>query len=104
MSGDVSVVLPFTQVVILYLVIIESLSEKDTPTLVEIQSSVIVTFGAILGSLTLSGTINLTALAIVFLVINPGWVLLSFYQRKLKMLKINDSPNDAINILSLIHI
>jgi len=98
MSGDVSVVLPFTQVVILYLVIIESLSEKDTPTLVEIQSSVIVTFGAILGSLTLSGTINLTALAIVFLVINPGWVLLSFYQRKLKMLKINDSPNDAINI------
>jgi DNA-binding Lrp family transcriptional regulator len=98
MSGDVSIVLPFTQVVILYLVIIESFSEKDTPSLVEIQSSVIVTFGAILGSLTLSGGINVTALAIVFLVINPGWVLLSVYQRKLKMLKIDESPNDAINI------
>jgi len=98
MSGDVSIVLPFTQVVILYLVIIESFSEKDTPSLVEIQSSVIVTFGAILGSLTLSGSINVTALAIVFLVINPGWVLLSFYQRKLKMMKIHDCPNDAINI------
>ncbi|MDG6229014.1 MAG: Lrp/AsnC ligand binding domain-containing protein [Candidatus Thermoplasmatota archaeon] len=98
MSGDVSIVLPFTQVVILYLVIIESFSEKDTPSLVEIQSSVIVTFGAILGSLTLSGSINVTALAIVFLVINPGWVLLSVYQRKLKMLKIDESPNDAINI------
>ena len=98
MSGDVSVVLPFTQVAILYLVIIESLGDKDTPTLVEVQSSVIVTFGAILGSLTLSGTLNVSALAIVFLVINPGWVLLSVYQRKLKMMRVNGEPNDSLNI------
>ena len=84
---DPSIVLPFSQVVILYLVIIESISEKDTPTLVEIQSSVIVTFGAILGSISLSGEISVEALAIVFLVINPGWVLLSIYQRKLKLMK-----------------
>jgi len=83
---------------ILYLVIIESLSDKDTPTLIEVQSAIIVTFGAMLGSISLSGTINLTSLAIVFLIINPGWVLLSVYQRKLKLLKINDRPNDAINI------
>jgi len=95
---DPSIVLPFSQVVILYLVIIESLSEKDTPTLVEIQSSIIVTFGAILGSISLSGDLSLEALAIVFLVINPGWVLLSIYQRKLKIMKINGSSNDAINI------
>lgn len=95
---DPSIVLPFSQVVIFYLVIIESLIEKDTPTLVEIQSSVIVTFGAILGSISLSGSISLEAMAIVFLVINPGWVLLSVYQRKLKLLKINNKPNDAINI------
>jgi DNA-binding Lrp family transcriptional regulator len=98
MKGDVSVVLPFTQMVILYLVIIESLSEKDTPTLVEIQSAIIVTFGAMLGSISLSGNLNLESLAIVFLVINPGWVLMSVYQRKLKLMKINDRPNDAINI------
>jgi len=98
MGGDVSVVLPFSQVVILYLVIIESISEKDTPTLVEIQSSLIVTFGAILGSISLTGKIDLLALGIVFLVINPGWVLLSIFQRKLKMMRINDRPNDAINI------
>ena len=98
MKGDVSVVLPFTQMVILYLVIIESLSEKDTPTLVEIQSAIIVTFGAMLGSISLSGNLNLVSLAIVFLVINPGWVLMSVYQRKLKLMKINDKPNDAINI------
>jgi len=98
MTGDVSVVLPFTQIAILYLVIIESLSEKDTPTLVEVQSTVIVTFGAMLGSISLSGGIDPIAMAIVFLVINPGWVLLSIYQRKLKMLRFNDQPNDALNI------
>lgn len=95
---DPSIVLPFAQVAILYLVIIESISEKDTPTLVEVQSSVIVTFGAILGSISLTGGISLEAMAIVFLVINPGWVLLSIYQRKLKLMKINNKPNDAINI------
>jgi DNA-binding Lrp family transcriptional regulator len=98
MINDPSVVLPFAQVVILYLVIIESITEKDTPTLVEVQSAVIVTFGAILGSISLSGSISLEALAIVFLVINPGWVLLSIYQRKLKTMKIAQRPNDAVNI------
>ena len=95
---DPSIVLPFSQVVILYLVIIEAVSEKDTPTLVEIQSSIIVTFGAILGSISLSGELSLEALLIVFLVVNPGWVLLSIYQRKLKLMKIENKPNDALNI------
>jgi DNA-binding Lrp family transcriptional regulator len=93
-----SVILPFSQIVILYLVIAESITDKDTPTLVDIQSSVIVTFGAILGSISLTGTISISALVIVFLVINPGSMLFSFYQRKLKMMKINEKPNDAINI------
>jgi DNA-binding Lrp family transcriptional regulator len=95
---DPSLVLPFSQIVIMYLVIIESITEKNTPTLVEIQSSVIVTFGAILGSISLSGEISLESLAIVFLIINPGWVLLSINQRKLKMMKFKNNPNDAINI------
>jgi len=95
---DPSIVLPFSQVVILYLVIAESITDKDTPTLVEIQSSVIVTFGAILGSISLSGTLSLYALGIVFFVINPGWMIFSFYQRKLKLMKINNRTNDSINI------
>ncbi len=98
MLGDPSVVLPFSQVVILYLVIFESITEKNVPTLVEIQSSAIVTFGAILGSISLSGSLSLQSLAVVFLVINPGWVLFSLGQRKLKMMKIKNSPNDSINI------
>lgn len=98
MFVDSSVVLSFSQLVIIYLLIIESIAEKNTPTLAEIQSSIIVTFGAMLGSISLSGEINLDALLIVFLVINPAWVLFASYQRKLKLLKIDETPNDSINI------
>jgi DNA-binding Lrp family transcriptional regulator len=96
--GDPSTVLPFSQIVILYLILVESVTEKNMPTLTEIQSSVIVTCGAILGSISLTGTINVESLAIVFLVINPAWVLFSIYQRKLKMMKIDGRSNDALNI------
>jgi len=96
--GDPAVVLPFSQMAILYLIIVEAFSEKNIPTLVEIQSAVIVTFGAVLGSLSLSGSLNLDALLVVFIVINPCWVLLSIYQRKLKILKVKNQSNDAINI------
>lgn len=98
MFGDPSTVLPFSQIAILYLILIESITEKNIPTLSEIQSSLIVTFGAILGSITLTGTITLESFAIVFLVVNPAWVLFSIYQRKLKLLKIDNRPNDALNI------
>ncbi len=98
MLGDPSTVLPFSQIAILYLVIIESIVEKNIPTLSEIQSSLIVTFGAILVSISLTGTLTLESMAIVFLVINPAWVLFSIYQRKLKLLKIDKRPNDALNI------
>jgi len=96
--GDPSIVLPFTQAVILYLVAIESINEKDMPTLSEIQSILIVTFGAILGSISLSGSLNLESIIVVFFIINPGWVLLTIYQRKLKWLRIKGEFNDSINI------
>ena len=89
MEGNPSVVLPFSQITILYLVAIESVVEKNIPTLSEVQSSLIVTFGAILGSISLTGTITPISMAIVFFIISPAWVLFSIYQRKLKMLKID---------------
>jgi len=95
---DPSVVLPFSQIVILYLLFTESVAEKNFPTLSEIQSSLIVTFGAILGSISFSGTISIVALAVVFFVYIPAWVIFSIFQRKLKLLKINKKPNDSINI------
>ena len=67
--GDPSTVLPFSQIVILYLIFVESIVEKNIPTLSEIQSSFIIMFGAILGSISLTGIISLESLVIVFLVI-----------------------------------
>ena len=96
--GDPSTVLPFSQIAILYLIVIESVTEKNMPTLSEIQSSLIVTFGAILVSISLTGSISLESMLIVFLVVNPSWVLFSIYQRKLKLLKIDNRPNDSLNI------
>jgi len=95
---DPSAVLPFFQVVILYLLIVESLSEKDAPTLAEVESSIIVTFGAIMASISLSGEVNVMAMLVIFLIMNPGWVLLAIYQRKLKLMRINEGHNDSINI------
>ena len=94
---DPSSILPFYQIVILYLLLIESISEKNSPTLAEIQCAVIVTFGAIMSSMSL-GELNLSALLIVFLIVNPGWCLLSIYQRKLKLMNIDGRANDSINI------
>ena len=95
---DPSVILSFSQIVILYLLIMESITEKDVPTLVEIQSSVIVTFGAILASISLTGEFQWFPILIVFIVVNPTWAIFSIYQRKLKIMRINNKPNDSINI------
>jgi len=95
---DPSVILSFSQIVILYLLLMESVTEKDVPTLVEIQSSVIVTFGAILASISLTGVFQWLPIIIVFLVVNPTWAVFSIYQRKLKIMKIHNKPNDSINI------
>ncbi|MDH7506637.1 MAG: Lrp/AsnC ligand binding domain-containing protein [Candidatus Thermoplasmatota archaeon] len=95
---DPSVLLSFSQIVILYLLLIESFTEKNVPTLAEVQSSVIVTFGAVLASISLQGEIDIPSLAIVFILINPTWAFFSIYQRKLKMIKINSKFNDSINI------
>lgn len=95
---DPSVILSFSQIVILYLLLMESITEKDIPTLAEIQSSVIVTFGAILASISLTGEFQLLPVLLVFIVVNPTWAVFSIYQRKLKILRINNRPNDSINI------
>ena len=93
-----STILAFSEVVILYLLMMESIAEKNAPTMAEVQASVIVTFGAIMASFSFEGEINLLGLLIVFLVLNPAWVVFSIYQRKLKIMKINGCYNDAINI------
>ena len=91
-------ILAFSQIVIIYLLAIESITEKNAPTLAELQSAIIVSFGAVLASISLKGGINVEGIAVVFLVLNPAWALFSIYQRKLKLLKFNGCYNDSINI------
>ena len=91
-------ILAFSQVVIIYLLAIESITEKNAPTLAEVQSAIIVSFGAMLASISLKGGINARGIAVVFLVLNPSWALFSIYQRKLKLLRFDGCYNDAINI------
>ena len=91
-------VLSFSQIVIIYLLLIESITEKNAPTLAETQSAIIVSFGAVLASLSLKGEINSLGLLFVFLILNPAWAIFSIYQRKLKLMKINDCYNDSLNI------
>ena len=74
---DPSTILSFFEVVILYLLITESIAEKNAPTMAEVESSIIVTFGAIMASFSFSGELNLKGLLIVFLVLNPAWVVFS---------------------------
>lgn len=96
--SDPSIALSFTYVVILYLLGFECFSEKSVPTIADVQSTLIVVFGAMLGSISLSGNVDLKLLAVVFLVVNPFWALFSMAQRKLKLIKIKERYNDAINI------
>ncbi len=94
---DPSSVLPFYQVVLLYLLFIEAFSEKNAPTIAEIEASVAVVFGAIMMSMT-EGIPETSALIIVFLIMNPAYALFTLYQRKLKSMTFGGKSNDAINI------
>jgi DNA-binding Lrp family transcriptional regulator len=94
---DPSSILPFYQVVILYLLLIEAASEKNAPTIAEAGAGISVVFGAIMMSMT-NGIGDFRALLIVFLVLNPAYAILTIYQRKLKSMTFKGTQNDAINI------
>ncbi|MBC7080802.1 MAG: Lrp/AsnC ligand binding domain-containing protein [Thermoplasmatales archaeon] len=98
MFVEPSIILSFSQLVILYLLLVEAVAENNAPTFAEVQSALVVTTGAILGSISLHGEINLEALLIVLLFLNPTWVMFSIGQRKLKILRINGKANDSLNI------
>jgi len=94
---DPSSVLPFFQVVLLYLMLIEAFSEKNAPTIAEVEAGVAVVFGAIMMSMT-RGIPEPNALIIVFLIMNPAYALFIIYQRRLKSMTFGSLSNDAINI------
>ncbi len=97
-SRDPSTVLPFSQLVILYLMIGDFIVEKDPPSFAEVEALTVITFGALLASLTPYGEFRLQEFLIVMLVINVGKVLQVLAQRKLRQQRIRGKRNDSITI------
>ncbi len=95
---DPSAVLPFMQLVILYLALGEIIIEGDTPSLLEIQSLTMIMFGALLASISPTGTLNIHSLIVVMAVINTGATLKIVAQRRMRLIRIDGKRIDSINI------
>ncbi len=95
---DPSAILPFMQLVVIYLVLGEIIIEGDIPSLVEIQSLTVIMFGALLASISPEGTLDLKMLGIVMTLINGGGTLRIIAQRKMRLMRIDGKRIDSINI------
>ena len=97
-SADASSMLPYGQLVIIYLLVGDLLAEKDTPTIVEIQSIVSILFGVLLIGSTPSG-FDIGALIIVLGPMNISSAFVTYYQRKTKRYEIKPGLRvDSLNM------
>ncbi len=97
-SHDASTVLPYGQLVIIYLLIGDLLAEKDTPTVIEIQSIISILFGVLLVGAT-PGGFEITTLLMVLGPLNISSALVTYYQRKTKRYEI--SPGLRVDSLNM---
>ncbi len=76
-----SVMMPFGQFVLIYLIIAEVITDKETPVMVEIQSIAMIAFGVIIASLTGGDSANRTSgiLIDILLIIGPFALFSAFY-------------------------
>jgi uncharacterized membrane protein len=96
--ADASAVLPYGQLVILYLLLGDLLAEKDTPTIVEVHSIISITFGVLLVGVTPSG-FDILTLAIVLGPLNISSAFLTYFQRKVKRYEIKPGLRvDSLNM------
>jgi len=97
-NTDASVVLPYGQLVIVYLLLGDLLAEKDTPTVIEIQSIFSVLIGVLLIGVT-PGGFDITTLLIVLIPMNISSALYTYYQRKTKRYEIQPGLRvDSLNM------
>lgn len=82
-ASDTSTVLPYGQLVIIYLLIGDLLGEKDIPTIIEIQSIISILFGVLLVGAT-PGGFDIVTLLMVLGPMNVSSALFTYYQRKTK--------------------
>jgi uncharacterized membrane protein len=96
--ADASAVLPYGQLVILYLLFGDLFAEKDTPTIVEIQSIISITFGVLLIGVT-PGGFDLITLLLVLGPLNISSACLTYFQRKVKRYELEPGLRvDALNM------
>jgi len=97
-SSDASTVLPYGQLVIIYLLIGDLLGEKDIPTIIEIQSIVSILFGVLLVGAT-PGGFDIVTLLIVLGPMNVSSALFTYYQRKTKRYELRSGLRvDSLNM------
>ncbi len=99
-SAGADAILPFGQLVIIYLLIGDLVAEKDTPTIVEIQCIISILFGVlIVGVEPGPEGFNLATLAIVLIPMNLSSAMTTYYQKKAKRMEIE--PGLAVDTLNL---
>lgn len=97
-SSDASTVLPYGQLVIIYLLIGDLVAEKDTPTIIEIQSIISILFGVLLVGAT-PGGFDVMTLLMVLGPLNVSSALVTYYQRKTKRYEIRPGLRvDSLNM------
>jgi len=97
-STDASSMLPYGQLVIIYLLMGDLMAEKDSPTVIEIQSLMSILFGVLLIGTTPIG-FDFVALLIVLGPMNLSSAMLTYYQRKTKRYEIRPGLRvDALNM------
>ena len=94
---DPSLMLPLMQFVVLYLMLTEFIASKDLPTVVEIQSIVMITLGAIIVTINPEMELNLLAVLLILFPLNLFTGLMIFCQKKALQIRYPDGRNiDAI--------
>ncbi len=97
-SSDASTVLPYGQLVIIYLLIGDLMAEKDTPTIIEVQSIISILFGVLLVGAT-PGGFNLLTLLIVLGPLNVSSALVTYFQRITKRFELRPGLRvDSLNM------
>jgi len=97
-ASDASAVLPYGQLVIIYLLMGDLVAEKDTPTIIEIQSIISILFGVLLIGAT-PGGFDITSLLIVLGPMNISSAFVTYYQRKTKRYEIRPGLRvDSLNM------
>lgn len=97
-TRDPSTILPYMQLVVIYLVVSDFIIEKDPPSLAEFEALLMVSLGALLASISPMGKFRLLEFLIVILLVNPSKMIQVSAMRKLRLMRVNGLKNDSINI------